>query len=577
MTTQVYYRKWRPLSFRQVVGQDHVTTTLRQSTMQNRVSHSYLFCGPRGSGKTTTARILAKAVNCLDLQDGDPCNACAICQSINEGRFMDIIELDAASNRGIDHMRDIREKVNFSPVQGSRKIYIIDEAHMLTTEASNAFLKTLEEPPGHVIFILCTTEAHKILPTIVSRCQRYDFRRIPSDLINQRLEEITKVEGVTAETDALRLVSRYAAGSLRDAENLLEQLAISYSEGVGIKQVEELLGLGHSERWLNLVTCLLTGNASGALGVINQAAWDGTDLRQLHRQTLELMRAAMLIQWGSGGPSGPETQVDLPEDTLTQMRQLVDQLPGWRIIRALKLWGEVNMRYDAPSTLPLELASVEICDHESAAASAPAAQAQPAPAQAPSAAQSQPPPTQAPAQAAPRTRPNRQNPAPAARNSEPRPPDRAQPAPAAQRGETPMPAANRPDPSPVPAPEPGSIAANWAATVKTLGRHKGKKFNLGALMRDCRSDAITVEGDTLVLAFAHRANMERMQEELSDPVGKQQVDAVVSENFGGAYTLRLTLLEDRGENSNGPGNSQNSPLVRVALGMGARIIEEVVE
>ncbi len=576
MTTQVYYRKWRPLSFSQVVGQDHVTTTLRQSTMQNRVSHSYLFCGPRGSGKTTTARILAKAVNCLDLQDGDPCNACAICQSINEGRFMDIIELDAASNRGIDHMRDIREKVNFSPVQGSRKIYIIDEAHMLTTEASNAFLKTLEEPPSHVIFILCTTEAHKILPTIISRCQRYDFRRIPSDLINQRLEEITKVEGVTAETDALRLVSRYAAGSLRDAENLLEQLAISYSEGVGIKQVEELLGLGHSERWLDLVTCLLTGNASGALGVINQAAWDGTDLRQLHRQTLELMRAAMLIQWGSGGPSGPEAQVDLPEDTLSQMRQLVDQLPGWRIIRALKLWGEVNMRYDAPSTLPLEMASVEICDHETAA------QSQPAPAQAPAAAstpaaQSQPAPAQAPAPAAPRARPNRQNPAPAARNSEPRPPDRAQPAPAGQRGETPMPAANRPEPSPVPAPEPGSIAANWAATVKTLGRHKGKKFNLGALMRDCRSDAIPEKGDTLVLAFAHRASMERMQEELAGPVGKQQVDAVVSENFGGAYTLRLTLLEDRGENSNGPGNSQNSPLVRVALGMGARIIEEVVE
>ena len=576
MTTQVYYRKWRPLSFSQVVGQDHVTTTLRQSTMQGRVSHSYLFCGPRGSGKTTTARVLAKAVNCLDLQEGDPCNACDICQSINEGRFMDIIELDAASNRGIDEIRDIREKVNFSPVQGKRKVYIIDEAHMLTDAASNAFLKTLEEPPGHVIFILCTTEAQKILATIISRCQRYDFRRIPPDLINQRLEEITKEEGVTAETDALRLVSRYAAGSLRDAENLLEQLAISYSEGVGVKQVEELLGLGHSERWLDLVTCLLTGNASGALGVINQAAWDGTDLRQLHRQTLELMRAAMLIQWGSGGPSGPEAQVDLPEDTLSQMRQLVDQLPGWRIIRALKLWGEVNMRYDAPSTLPLEMASVEICDHETAA------QSQPAPAQAPAAAstpaaQSQPAPAQAPAPAAPRARPNRQNPAPSARAPEPRPPDRAQPAPAGQRGETPMPAANRPEPSPVPAPEPGSIAANWAATVKTLGRHKGKKFNLGALMRDCRSDAITIEGDTLVLAFAHRANMERMQEELADPVGKQQVDAVVSENFGGAYTLRLTLLEDRGENSNGPGNSQNSPLVRVALGMGARIIEEVVE
>ena len=562
MTTQVYYRKWRPLSFSQVVGQEHVTTTLRQSTKQGRVSHSYLFCGPRGSGKTTSARILAKAVNCLDLQDGDPCNACTVCESFNDGRFMDVIELDAASNRGIDHMRDIREKVNFSPVQGSKKVYIIDEAHMLTTEASNAFLKTLEEPPGHVIFILCTTESEKILPTIISRCQRYDFRRIPSDLINQRLEEISKEEGVSADTDALRLVSRYSAGSLRDAENLLEQLAVSYSDGVGIKQVEELLGLGHSERWLDLVTSLLTGDSSGALGVINQAAWDGTDLRQLHRQTLELMRSAMLLQWGSGGPSGPETPVDLPEETLAQMKQLVTQAPGWRIIRALKLWGEVNMRYDAPSTLPLELAAVEICDHEASAASAPVVQAQPASAL-------------APAPAAPRQPPSRQAP-PSDRAPEPRQPARTAPA-AAQRDVPPMPAQNRPESPPAAAPEPGSLAANWAATVKTLGRHKGKKYNLGALMRDCRSDDIIIDGDTLVLAFAHRAHMERMQEELSDPSGKQQVDSVVSENFGGNYTLRLTLLEDKGENSNGPGGSQSSPLVRVALGMGARIIEEVVE
>jgi len=562
MTTQVYYRKWRPLSFSQVVGQEHVTTTLRQSTKQGRVSHSYLFCGPRGSGKTTSARILAKAVNCLDLQDGDPCNACTICQTINDGRFMDIIELDAASNRGIDEIRDIREKVNFSPVQGSKKVYIIDEAHMLTDAASNAFLKTLEEPPGHVIFILCTTEAQKILGTIVSRCQRYDFRRIPSDLINQRLEEISKEEGVAADTDALRLVSRYSAGSLRDAENLLEQLAVSYSEGVGIKQVEELLGLGHSERWLDLVTGLLTGDASGALGVINQAAWDGTDLRQLHRQTLELMRSAMLLQWGSGGPSSPETPVDLPEETLTQMKQLVSQAPGWRIIRALKLWGEVNMRYDAPSTLPLELAAVEICDYEASAASAPAVQSQPAAAP-------------APAPAAPRQPPSRQAP-PSARAPEPRPPARTAPA-AAQRDVPPMPAQNRPESQPAAAPEPGSLAANWAATVKTLGRHKGKKYNLGALMRDCRSDDITIDGDTLTLAFAHRAHMERMQEELADPSGKQQVDSVVSENFGGNYTLRLTLLDDKGENSNGPSSSQSSPLVRVALGMGARIIEEIVE
>ena len=187
MTSQVYYRKWRPGSFTDLAGQDHVATTIRQAIKQQRVSHSYLFCGPRGTGKTTTARILAKAVNCLEPEEGNPCNNCRICRTINEGRFLDIIELDAASNRGIDEIREIRDKVNFAPVEGQRKVYIIDEAHMLTDQASNAFLKTLEEPPAHVIFVLCTTEANKILPTIISRCQRFDFRRLPTDVICRRL------------------------------------------------------------------------------------------------------------------------------------------------------------------------------------------------------------------------------------------------------------------------------------------------------------------------------------------------------------------------------------------------------
>ena len=551
MTTQVYYRKWRPTSFSDLVGQEHVASTLRQSIRTGRVSHSYLFCGPRGSGKTTTARIMAKAVNCLDLQDGNPCNACANCEAINDGRFMDIIELDAASNRGIDEIRDIRDKVNFAPVQGRRKVYILDEAHMLTAGASNAFLKTLEEPPDHVIFVLCTTEAHRILATIVSRCQRFDFRRIPSEQVLSRLSEITQAEGASVDTEALRMVARFSAGSLRDAENLLEQLVVSYSGGVGVQQVEDLLGLGHGERWLELARFLLMGNTSGALEAINEAAWDGADLRQLHRQTTELLRAAMLIHWGS------DSIVDLPDHTLSQMRELVKQLPPWRIVKALKIWGEVNMRYDAPSPLPLELASVQICD-DSAAPPVAAAQEEARP------------PVRSPAPASPG--PGRQAPPRAAESAPPPPtrqapptrPPEAKPASAQQRSPAPR----------TPAVEEGSVAANWITVVKALGRHKGKKYNLGALLRDCKAADVSIVENTLVLPFTHRANLERMQEEIGDPKCRTLVGDAVSRAFGETYEFRLTLLEDNRENGGPSGAARNSPLVRAAIGMGARIIEE---
>ena len=546
--TQVFYRKWRPSNFSQLVGQEHVSTTLRQAIRQSRVSHSYLFCGPRGSGKTTTARIVAKAVNCLDVQDGDPCDACANCRSINGGQFMDIIELDAASNRGIDEIRDIREKVNFAPAQGQRKVYIIDEAHMLTDAASNAFLKTLEEPPAHVIFVLCTTEAHRILPTIISRCQRFDFRRVSSELIYGRLADISEAEAVNVDPEALRLVARHAAGSLRDAENLLEQLVVSSADGVTLKQVEQFLGLDNGESSLELVKYLLMGNTSAALTAVNRAAWGGTDLRQLHRQTTELLRSVMHLQWGS------EDAVDLPDDVTSQLKELVGNLPPWRIVRGLKIWGDVNMRYDAPSTLPLELAVVEICEDTSPPASQPAPAAPPA-----------------------------QSAAPAQPSRAPRGGSAGGPPPARSAGDGGQPATRAPaQPSSqrrtVPEPTPISeIGAQWLAAVKVLGRHKGKKYNLGALLRDCKANAVSVDGDTLVLGFSNRANLERMQEEMAAPGSRRQVTEAVANSFGATYELQLTLANGNGSTANTAKTAQQSSLVRTALGMGARVLEEIEE
>ena len=561
MTSRVYYRKWRPGCFADLVGQEHVATTLRQAIRQERVSHSYLFCGPRGTGKTTTARIVAKAVNCLDPQEGDPCNQCSLCVSFNEERFMDVIEMDAASNRGIEDIREIRDKVNFAPAEGRRKVYIIDEAHMLTDQASNAFLKTLEEPPAHVIFILCTTEANRILPTIVSRCQRFDFRRLPSERIYQRLAEITDGEGASVAPDALRLVARYAAGSLRDAENLLEQLVVSYGDGVTLAHVEELLGLGHGDRWLDLVKYLLMSNTTASLEIINRAAWDGVDLRQMHRQTLELLRAAMLLEWGAADA------LELPEHVASQLRELVANLPNWRIIKALRIWGDVNMRYDAPSTLPLELAVVEICNDDisppvEVARSEPAAR----PVTTPPSRRSAPNSAQA---AGSSNAPSDSATGPA--NPPPRQPDRPRTAPVRPQASATV------NEGMSATGEGNDVAGMWQATVKALGRATGKRYNLGALLRDCKPNTITLEGDTLLVPFVHRPNMERMQEEMEDPGSRNLVTEAVTRYFGTPYNFRITLAGQREEGVQSNRPNQHSPLVRTALNMGARIVEDTLE
>src|SRR3990172_8906289 len=282
---QALYRKWRPQTFDDVVGQEHVVQTVHNAVASGRIAHAYLFSGPRGTGKTTMARLLAKAVNCLNPDPAQrPDDTCAICAAIAEGRLLDLIELDAASNRGIDEIRDLRDKINFAPNEARYKVYVIDEAHMLTEPAFNALLKTLEEPPAHVIFVLATTEAHKVPATVVSRCQRFDFRRIPLAAVVERLHYIAREEQIDCPREALELIARAATGALRDAINLLDQLADSYGKSLTLAQGREGLGLVEDPRSAELCAHALHGELAQGLAVISSVRDDGLDLRQFQRQ-----------------------------------------------------------------------------------------------------------------------------------------------------------------------------------------------------------------------------------------------------------------------------------------------------
>ncbi len=351
------YHRWRSSSFSEVVAQEHVTRTLRNAVARGKIVHAYLFCGPRGTGKTSTARILAKAVNCLDPQDGEPCNRCASCVAMNEGRAIDLIEIDAASNRGIDDARELRDKIKFSPGESRYKVYIIDEAHMLTSEASNALLKTLEEPPEHAILILATTESHKILPTILSRCQHFDFRRIPLQAIEDQLKMICEGEGLVVGEGVLDRVARMARGSLRDAESILDQLVAYCGDRIELESAREVLGLTGEELVPDLADALRAGDLARGFQLIDGLASTGADLRHFARELVDYLRALVVAKSGAITSMAEEFRRE-------EMALMQESSEGWsyqRLLAAIKAFGELDgrMRQEPFGQGHLEMAFME--------------------------------------------------------------------------------------------------------------------------------------------------------------------------------------------------------------------------
>ncbi len=560
MSSQVFYRKWRPQLLSEVVGQEQVTRTLLNALTSGRLSHAYLFCGPRGTGKTSTGRILANAVNCLTNQGkGEPCNTCPMCQEITEGRALDVIEVDAASNRGIDEIRALREKVSYAPSQARYKVYIIDEVHMLTKEAANALLKTLEEPPPHIIFILATTEAHKVLPTIHSRCQRFDFRRISQADVVHKLAAVCQTEGIHIESPALSLIARAATGSLRDAENLLQQLTTYYGTEISLPQVQNILGITGDWRARELVKQIARNEVADAIATIHNVNSDGLDLRQFNREMLAYFRALLLIK------AGADKSVDLPAEEIKELKELAGKASLLQVLRAVKLFGQLDSGFDGYSTLPLELAVVDCTLPAVEAKPVPVRPAEPEPAARKTPPQPIPsraePPAARPETVAKKASPQPVNPRteapvvksePVSKAVSPAPTPKSQPA-----------AASIPEPAHTTSPSPQPLQAtsefeqlklNWKQLIKGVPGNVGRT-PAAALLRSAVPK--TIEDNVVVLSFKyplHKENMEKLD--------NQKVAEKIISSFLGRSCLVRCIHEP-----------EDNHLVRAAQKMGAQVID----
>lgn len=593
MTT--LYRKWRPQSFAEVRGQERVVRTLQNALAAGRIGHAYLFCGPRGVGKTTTARILAKAVNCLhdgapdsrltthDAIPPEPDNTCSMCQQITDGRSLDVVEIDAASNGRVDDVRDLRDQINFAPNEARYKFYIIDEAHQITKDAFDALLKTFEEPPAHVIFVLATTDANKVPPTILSRCQRFDFRRISVADIRASLTDICAAEGIEAEPAALEVIARAADGSSRDSQSLLDQAIAFCGSAITLADVRTMLGLASADTIERLAAALLDGSARDGLELINQATDAGVDPRGLNRELVEYLRALLLLKVGS-----EETlSLDVAPESLPALRERAVGLTASSLVRQVKIFSDADFGFRSAiqAQLPLELAFLQAIDKPSAVAaelSAPSASAASGP---------RPEGMAAPAA----VREDRASYVPPVADASPIPTksDEDQPPIAAEsiqdRAEIPVESpsdhADISTPSAQDLPSPSTeisdedsigletITAKWPDVLRIVG---DTSKNLLALLRSCAPSDF--EGATVTLL----CQAEFHASKIGEPANKRAVEGALSRVLGRPCYVSCVVREKKTDATSPlnslPGDAakpdEDDPLVRAALRMlNARVLE----
>jgi len=554
MPLQALYRKWRPRTFDEVVGQEHIVRTLRNAVTSGRIHHAYLFAGPRGTGKTTTARLLAKAVNC-DAPEGErPCNECPICRALNEGRLLDLIEIDAASNTGVDDVREIRERVSFRPSQARYKVYVIDEVHMLSNAAFNALLKTLEEPPPHAIFILATTEAHKVPPTVISRCQRFDFRRVPLQAIVSRLQWMTEQEGIVADTDALALVARQATGSMRDAESLLDQLA-SYDNGrITAEEVRAALGIGASESVMRLIDALTAGDLAAGLSVISGTIDEGVDPRRFAGQVVEHLRALLFLRLEARVETSYVSEEDRPH-----LKIQAERFSLARLARMVRLFsGAVTEPAGGwQPQLLLEMALVEaaLLGSQAQVAASPGMERMSA--------------GQVASMAGPSIAVTRTSAVP--------PGVMVTPPAAEPSGQPKMvlePGQEYDLLQPLEGPlTPDALRSRWPDLLAALRR---RSLPLEALVRS--STPLAVEGDVVVLGFEFDLHRKRVEDESN----KRDVEDVLARLAGRPVQVRCELTKHHGRVALGSrpgeppsptvGDLGDDPVVRAALDLGAQVV-----